>query len=307
MLLQTNYFSHQRPYARIIVILAVLIALVASAFPNTGYAEGEWTLLNGMVTTINNGPGDQRDANISGNLVSYANISGGASDVHYYNLITGTDTGIPQEEVSLDWLSNIDGTNIVYTHIANNSYEINFYDANTGGNPVTLDPLPNSLREKPAIGGQTVAWVDFGLNDNNLYISEIVIYDRVTGVTTRLTDDEFYDTDPSVSPDGSLIVWTKCQVNLSNCHTWQAAYNGSDWDVAPLAGNGNQLHPATDGQYIVYYGNHDNNTSDRNIFWQLRGINDEHELVLPGTQRNPSIDNGLVVFENFDNGASIPN
>ena len=289
------------------LILAVLLALVTSVRPISGRAQSGWPPVNGTITVINDGPGDQRDAHVSGNLVSYANLGGGASDVRYYNLITGTDTGIPQVEVSLDWHSDIDDTNIVYTHIANNSYKINFYDANIGGNPVTLDPLPNSLREKPAIGGQTVAWVDFGLNDNNPYISEIVTYDRVTGVTTRLTDDEFYDIDPGVSPDGSLIVWTKCQVNLSSCHTWQAAYNGIDWDVSPLAGNGNQLHPATDGQYIVYFGKYESNTSDLNIFWQLRGIDEEHELALPGSQRNPSIDNGVVVFENFDANAAIPN
>jgi len=289
------------------MLLAVLIALIAGAFPRTGYAEGEWPLLNGTITVINNEPGDQRDAHVSGDLVTYYSALAGNSNVRYYDFLTGIDASIPQDEVSLDWLSDIDGTNIVYTHIANNSYEINFYDANTGGSPITLDPLPNSLREKPAVGGQIVAWVDFGLNDNNLYISEIVIYDLVTGLTTRLTNDEFYDTDPSVSPDGTLIVWTKCQVYSTDCHTWQAAYNGNGWDVAPLAGNGNQLHPATDGQYIVYHGDYDNNTTDRNIFWQHRGINEEHELALPGAQRNPSIDNGLVVFENFDNSAAIPN
>jgi len=304
--MQTNFFTHQRPYARILVIFAVLLALIASALPSTGFAEGEWTLLNGTVTVVNEGPGDQRDAHVSGDLVTYHSAVVGHSHVRYSDFITGIDANLPQEN-SLDHLPDINHSTIVYTRVGSNSFAINLFDASTGGSPITLDLQPNSEREKPSIGDQTVAWVDFGLNDNNLCISEIVTYDRATGVTTRLTDDEFYDTDPSVSPDGSLIVWTKCQVNLSNCHTWQASYNGSSWDVAPLAGNGNQLHPATDGQHIVYYGYYDNNTSDINIFWQLRGINEEHVLALPGTQRYPSIDNGLVVFENFDNGATIPN
>lgn len=171
---------------------------------------------------------------------------------------------------------------------------------------MTLDPLPNSLRERPAVGGQTVVWMDLGDN-SELSDSEIVVYDLTSGTTTLLTNDSTYDADPDISPDGSFIVWTKCQVYSTDCHTWQAAYNGSGWDIAPLAGTGNQLRPATDGQYIVYYGSYGANAPDKNIFWQQRGVNEEHELVLPGTQRNPSIDNGFVVFERFDDAAAIPN
>jgi len=300
-----NFAAQQRSNIRKIMILAILFALVWNAWPRLGHAESGWTPVNGTVTAVNNGSGDERDARVSGNLVAYYSVIGGNSYIRYFDFLTGTDESIPQEAISSDFLTAIDGTKIVYTHVTSDSYEINLFDTNIGGSPVTLDPLPYSLRERPAIGDHTVAWMDFGFND--LYLSEIVVYDLASGTTTRLTDDSYYDVDPNISPDGSFIVWSKCQVYLSNCHTWQAAYNGSSWEVAPLAGSGNQLHPETDGQYIVYYGNYDNNTPDKNIFWQLRGINEEHELILPGTQRNPAIDNGLVVFENFDNNATIPN
>jgi len=305
MLTSSKFAARQQAKIGTIMILAVLIALIGSTLPISGHAQSGWAPVNGTVTAINDGPGDQADVHVSGDLVTYYSAETGSSYIRYYDFLTGTDVSIPQEAISSDFLTAINGTKIVYTHVTSDSYEINYFDTTTGVSPVTLNPLPYSQRERPAIGGQTVAWMDFGFND--LFLSEIVVYDLASGTTTRLTDDSYYDVDPNISPDGTLIVWSKCSVYLSDCHTWQAAFNGSDWDVAPLAGSGNQIHPATDGQYIVYYGDYDNNTQDRNIFWQQRGINEEHELALPGTQRNPSVNGGLVVFENFNSTASIPN
>ena len=295
--MQTNVFTNQRPYARIMVILAILIALVASLHPTLGRAQSGWTPINGTVTIINDGIGDQVQPHISGDMVTYFSVIRGNAYVRYYDFLTGIDESIPQGN-SLDFLADINGTSIVYTLVTTATYAINFFDVGTAGIPITLDPQPNSQREKPSIGGQTVAWVDFGLN-NNAYLSEIMVYDRVTGATTRLTDDEFYDTDPSVSPDGSFIVWTKCQSYTSGCHIWQATSNGNGWNTAPLTGSGEQSSPATDGQYIVYSGYLDNAT-DMNISWQARDSSEVHELALPGVQRNPNIDHGVVVFESAE-------
>lgn len=297
MLTQTNLFTPLRPLTRVMLILAVLLVSVISMLPTPGHAQSGWMPVNGTVTIINNGIGDQVDPHISGNLVTYSSVVGGNSYVRFYDFLTGTDASIPQGN-SLDYLSDVNNSTIVYTQVASNSFAINLFDISAGGSAVTLDPQPNSQREKPSIGGQTVAWVDFGLNANNLYISEIVVYDRVTGVTTRLTNDEFYDTDPSVSPDGSFIVWTKCQTYASSCHIWQATNNGNGWNTAPLTDSGEHGNPATDGQYIVYSGYLDNAT-DVNIFWQTRYGSEVHEIALPGVQRNPAIDGGLVVFENL--------
>lgn len=300
---QTNFFTSQRPYARVMVILAVLLSLVISMLPTPGYALSGWPPANGTITVINDSNGDQVDPHINGNLMTYTSIIPGNSYVHYYDFLTGTDTSVPQEGASLDYLSDINGSTIVYTQVTSSSFSIHAFDISAGGSPITLDPQPNSLREKPSIGGQTVAWVDFGLSDN-LYLSEIMIFELGTGVATRLTDDEFYDTDPIVSPDGSFIVWTKCQSYEIGCHIWQATYNGVGWDAAPLAGTGEQMNPATDGQYIVYSGYLDNAT-DANIFWQTRNGNEVHEIELPGVQRNPAIDDGVVVFVSL-NGMGWP-
>jgi Tol biopolymer transport system component len=280
------------------LILALLIAFLASMWPGLSHAQEGWVPVDGTITIINNGPGDQVRPSISNGVVAYTSIVGGTSEVRYYDLQLGTEFVIPQDN-SLDYLPDIDGSRIVFTRVTSDSYEIDLFDISTGGTSLILDPQPASLREKPSIGSQIVAWVDFGLSDDP-YLSEIVVYDRATGVTTRLTNDLFYDTDPNVSPDGSLIVWTKCQVYNSGCHVWQANYTGSGWDVSPLEGSGEQTSPSTDGQYIVYSSFLNNTTTESNIFWQLRGGSEVFELVLPGNQRDPVVDRGIVVFENSE-------
>lgn len=297
MLSATNFSTHQRLYTKVILILAIVLALIVSVPPSPGRAQSGWTPINGTITIINNGYGDQVRPHVSGDLVTYTSVIGGNSYVHYYDFLTTADASIPQGN-SLDYLPDIDNARIVYTLVTSGSYAINFFDTATMVTPITLDPQLNSMREQPSIGGQTVVWVDFGLQENP-YISDLVAYDLVTGVKTRLTDDPAYDTSPSVSPDGSLIVWAKCQFYSSGCHVWQASYNGTGWDVMPIAGNGEQTSPSTDGQYIVYSGYLDN-ASDTNIFWQTRDGNEVHEVSLPGLQRNPDIDRGVVVFESSD-------
>jgi Tol biopolymer transport system component len=292
------FLTPQRMQVRTMLILAIVIAFLASLWPGLIHAQDGWGPVNGTITVINNGPGDQVIPSISDGVVAYTSIVGGTSEVRYYDLQLGIESVVPQES-SLDYLPDIDGSLIVYTRVSSESYEINLFDINSGGSFIVLDPQQGSLREKPSIGGQMVAWVEYGLNEDQ-YLSEIVVYDRTTNMTTRLTDDQFFDTDPNVSPDGSLIVWTKCQVYYSGCHVWQAIYTGSGWDVSPLEGSGEQTNPSTDGQYILYSSYLDNTTTESNIFWQLRGGSEEYELVLPGNQRNPVVDRGIVVFESSE-------
>jgi len=287
------------------LILAVLLAFAASVLPTLGHAQSSWTPINGTVTVINNSPGDQVDPHISGDLVTYTSVIGGNSYVHYYDFFTGTDAFISQGN-SLDYLPDIDGSRIVYTSVTSNSFAIKLFDIGAGSDPVTLDPHPSDLRENPVVGNQTIAWTDFGLTEDP-FISDMVVYDRITGELARLSDDQFYDNDASISPDGSLIVWTKCQTYTSGCHIWRASYNGSGWDVAPLTGRGEQLHPTTDGHFIVYDNYGDDTAQDSNIFWQSREDGVEYAITLPGNQRSPAIDRGVVVFESTNDTSRTSN
>ena len=51
--------------------------------------------------------------------------------------------------------------------------------------PVEIDPAPGTTRFGAAIGGNTVAYIDFGLEANG----ELVIHDLVSQTPVRLTSD----------------------------------------------------------------------------------------------------------------------
>ena len=72
-----------------------------------------WTVIGGTTMVINAGPGDQLDPHISGALVTYASIVSGASEVRYYDLLTGADQSIPADG-GLDYLPDMSGSKVVY-------------------------------------------------------------------------------------------------------------------------------------------------------------------------------------------------
>lgn len=302
-----------RPGWRPAVILATLFVLIllTLARPALSSAQGP-PPVGGTTTSINDGPGDQRDTHIHGTIVAYSSITGGTSEVRFYDLLTGADVAIPTGS-ALDFLSDIYGSTIVYTHVASNKFAINAYDTAAASQPpVELDPQPGSLREKPAIGGQTVAWIDYGL-DNDNYHSEIVVYDLTTSSATRLTDDDYYNRDPDISPDGSTVVWTRCEsysnaTGWGGCRIWQTTRSDSGgWSVAStvqISGDQESMTPVLNDQFIAYQGIDANGESD--IYWRLRDSSVEHRISLAGPQGNPAISGGVLVFESLNAGAPTP-
>ena len=139
--------------------------------------------------------------------------------MHYYNLATGTDAAIPNNGDN-DSLSGISGTNVVYTHadMAGN-FSINSYAIGSGNPPAAVDPETGSVRMSPAIGGDTVAWVDFTANPTT---PQIIVYDTATQTTTTLAADDMANVQPAVSPDGNVVVWAKCDPSGTPCNIWEA-------------------------------------------------------------------------------------
>jgi Tol biopolymer transport system component len=276
--------------AKTALILVTVLCAIALPLPGDIYAQDPWPQVGGTPTTINDGSGNQRDTRISGTLVTYYSVVGGTSEVRYHDLLTGVDLAIPTEG-ALDFQPDVDGSRLVYTHVASDEFAIYAFDpADASQPPAELDQQPGSLREKAAIGGQTVAWIDYGF-DNDAYHAEIVVYDLSTGSATRLTNDDYYHRDPDVSPDGSMAVWTRCEVNLSGCCVWQATRSGAGWSVAQLSGDRESTAPALDSQFVAYQGSDANGESD--IYWRALGGGEEHRISLSGGQQNPAITRGL--------------
>jgi Bacterial Ig-like domain (group 3) len=258
--------------------------------------------LNGALVTVNNGSGDQTDPHVSGDWVSYTDNSTGNYQVLYHNLATGQDAAVPTNG-GQDLLSGISGSTIVYMHSTASGQSIYTYDTGGGSAPAELDPTPGSIRESPAIGGRTVAWVDY---TNDPAHPQIVVENLDTGQVTALTNDTtLLNLEPSVSPDGSVVTWVKCTGSFSGCDAWDALL-GSDgsWHTHQLTSDNATELPHTNGQIVVY---DSTRNSEQDIYWQPVAGGPEQQITFAGPDKNPRISGNLIIFDHFDTTASVPN
>ena len=157
--------------------------------------------------------------------------------------------------------------------------------------PIEIDPAPGTTRLGSAIGGNTIAYVDFGLEANG----EIVIHDLTTSTSTRITNDTNPDQSPSVSPDGNVVTWEHCNSSLSNCDIWQAVKNGAVWNVSVVNDSLNaEANPDTNGTLVVYDSYRGGNSD---IFWRAVTGGTEVQLQTPSFESNPSIAGNYIAFE----------
>jgi hypothetical protein len=101
-----------------------------------------------------------------------------------------------------------------------------------------------------------------------------------------------------VSPDGSTVVWVKCEDSARStpCDVWQATRdpNGGWTSLQLTSAAGSESLPDTDGSYVVYGSNEG---GDDNIVYQPVGGGAATTLALPGVQRNANISDGVILFE----------
>jgi Tol biopolymer transport system component len=271
-----------------------------SVTPRTG------TIASPAPFTINDGDGDQGGPRISGNLVAYTSEDNGMSEVRVHNLADGTDVAIPGASfTALDFLPEIDGDNVVYTHVTD-SQVINRYDAGTGA-VSTLGPATSALRTQPAIGGSTVAWIEFATPTDSGH-AQIVAYDLDTAAVTNITNDTLANRLPAVSPDGNTIVWQTCQPDLTGCYIRESTRTGTTWsapiDLTTATDGEAGVQIDTDGAIVVYSLTAPG--GDEDIYWQPVGGGQAHRLVLPERQTAPSVSNGVISFAAFQTGAPLP-
>lgn len=280
--------------ALVLVALTVAAGLTAPTAPAGATTTGPTPV--GTKTTLSSGAGNQIHPHVSGTLATYTNDQGSTSEIRYQDLATGVDAAIPNGG-HRDELSDVSGTMIVfrriYTSGSTSTRPIMAFDAATGGSPVELDPQPGVRRSSAAIGGRTVAWVQFHPDSN--VSAEIVVYDLDTGVATPLTADGLSNVQPSVSPDGLAVTWTKCRAVTLGCDIYAATRAGGTWTTTQLTdGASENVVSDTNGQRVVY-------ASNAGGDWDIRSKaldgSDEHVLRLPGIQSRPNISGNLVSFE----------
>src|SRR5712691_11148520 len=193
---------------------AALIAAVAAAVA-TGTA-GAVTPANGgdaggTTTTINNGPGDQTEPHVSGDLVAYTDkdfVAG--SRIHYFDLGTGIDQVVPAgASGDSDNLSDVGDGRIVFsrTRAGDGKTAAMLFDV-ASGTLRELDPVTAATpmsRFGVVIGGGTVAYDELEVGNGDIFA-----YDLATATATNLSQSFDLEGDPAVAPAGDVVVWERC-------------------------------------------------------------------------------------------------
>jgi hypothetical protein len=255
--------------------------------------------VEGVRTAVAVRPGSQTDPHISGTMISYTDSDGSSSAIHYYDLAMsgGNDTAI-DPGAGIDQLAGIDGNRIVYTHIESATRAIHVYDVGTGLVTV-IDPQPGSDRRNAAIGGNTVAWVDF-----NGTSSEVWVYDLAAATgPVQISFSAAQDTQPSVSPDGSRVAYTSCSGVSTGCDV--ILYDTASGTSTVLTGGATEdRNPDLSNDRVVYA--ETDAAGETDIVWVgLSGGASSGRFDAPDAQLNPSISGDLIAFEGLsaDNGS----
>lgn len=251
----------------------------------------------GTAITINDGSGDQTEPHVNGGLAVYTDRPGlfTPGTIHYYDFSTGSDSAVPSGDPGdSDVLSDVNGSRIAFsrTRASDGATAIMLFDASSG--VVTeLDPQgPGTMRFGAVIGGDTVAYAEFATGGGDIYA-----YDLAAGTATNVSQSSLLEMNPNVAPDGDIIVWERCIG--SNCDILQSVLSGAAWGSPAVvsATSGNESNADTDGTTVVYDSERASPTGQDLYFKSVLG-GPETRLELAGLQRNPSISNGVIAFEN---------
>jgi hypothetical protein len=276
-----------------VVAAAVATGVAGAVVPANGGDAG------GTTSTMNNGPGDQTEPHVSGNLAAYTVkdfVAGSA--IHYFDFATGNDRVVPAGAPGdSDNLSDVSDGRIVFsrTRSADGKTGAMLFDV-VSGVVRELDPQPTMIpmvRFGVVVGGNTVAYEELAVGNGDIYA-----YDLVAGTATNLSQSVDTDQNPAVGPAGDVVVWERCVG--SNCDILQAVRSGGAWGVPTTvsATPSNESNPDTDGTTVVYDSQRPSATGQDIYFKPVAG-GAETQLSLPGREQNPSISNGLVAFESW--------
>jgi hypothetical protein len=273
--------------------------------PNGAQGSAAITPTNkGMVTggtsvVINASPGPQTDPHVSQNTASYTD--GPSGQVRYYNFATSTDLGISNVmasgEVAFDNLSDVYSTSIAFTRSSSIGSDIVLFDT-VARTLTTIDPTTAPIRQTPAIGNNTIAYIDLGFPGGAA--GELVVHDIAANTSTRLTNDAVVDQSPHVSPNGQVVVWQS--FNGTSYDVKQAVLNGTSWTVSNVtSASDSENNPDTDGTYIVYDSNRATSNSGSDIYFRLVS-GPEMQLAVPGVQTQPRVASGIIAFLSSPDG-----
>ena len=270
-------------------------------------ADAVSPVLGGLVSsprvTVNNGPGDQDDPHVDGDLMTYTDTQGqgSTSRIRYYSFSTGVDQGIPAGEGENDVVSAVNGGRVTFSRARfGGGMRIMFFDTRTpNAAPTEIDPTPGFIdRVNGGIGGGTIAFTDVSSGYGHTKVWDLASARAGYVPPSPLSDWQY----AQVSPDGRAIVWARCGQQDTDCEVVKA--RGALGTFVPYtavrqSASGHQ-DPHTDGTWIVYQIDQ-TNPLERSIYLTpLTGTpltgGQSVRLALLGYQSAPRISHGVISF-----------
>jgi WD40 repeat protein len=292
--------------SRAVIVLLIAVALVGinrgplpvaakstTTQPTVVLQTTTVPMLAGVLQPINNGPGNQTDPHIDCDIVSYTDDDfQGTLQIRYFDFTTNTDNPVPGN--GADSLSDVSGGRITFTEATLSGPQVVIFDTGTQ----TRTAAPRFGNSRPAIGGTLVAYEDRSFSTDPTSgntASEMSVYDLSLQLRVRLTNDNLFDKNPAVSPDGNSWVWEKCQTNTSGCDIYTTIRFGSGtFFTRHLTGAGEDRGPDTNGQLVVYVSD---KNGENDIYLQPVASGSEMHVPIPGDQRNVTMSGNLIAFE----------
>ncbi len=191
------------------VCLSSLVALVVLVRASAAGAQVP-VLIGAEPFLIAGGPYSQVDSPVSGSIVAFTSQDSITSRVYYVDLAVpgAVPQAIPGEIFERDSEASVSGHIIVFKRASDVTWELTMaFDVRTPS-VAPFAVSPSSVRQvAPDVGADTVAFVEGGGSYNDICVSSLLDPSRAK---VCLTSDHLQNNWPSVSPDGNVVVWSKC-------------------------------------------------------------------------------------------------
>jgi hypothetical protein len=281
---------------QLILAMAVLVCVSTMVAPAAGQVlvPPPPQLVTSPIVAVNNGPGDQTDPHVNGDLATYTDAVS-VPRIRYYRFSTATDAVVPQGlPGDRDILSDVSGQRIVFSRIEADRTANFVFDTATS-TLSEIDPKAGSLRFSPVIGNTTVAYSDCVIPLPTCVGFAVFALDLSGGGPVQLSSGTGAAGNLNVAPSGDVVVWEQCSVTTAVCDVMKSVRSGGTWSAPMLVAN-SSTNPDTDGTWIVYDSDRPS-ASGQDIYFQPVAGGPEGQLAISGIQRNPSISQGVISYE----------
>lgn len=284
--------------SRITVLVGGALALCIATMVAFALTPIDGGMVTGTLTTVDNSPNDQTEPSVDNDLAAYTDV--GTGKIRYFDFVTSTFTDIPNAPGDIDNLSHVSGTRISFSRQRNLSRACMVFDVTTSA-LVEIAPGSDVSSWATALGGDTVAFVDMAVPPSDIKVGKI---SAPTAPLASVGVPGGYNLSPAVSPDGEAVMWERC--DNGNCGIVKSTFSAGSWSAAEIVSDtpSQETSPDTDGVHVVYDSTRPASVGGQDIYFQPMAAGPEVQIELPGGQRNPSVRQGVILFESTAPGAA---